>query len=1147
MKTLTKIRLINWHLFENTTIDCTGSTYFIGINGAGKSTILDAVQFALVGGQRDVRFNQAALAGGKRTLASYVRGELGTEGQRYLRGDATGVIALEFKNPDNTFFTHGAVIDAYEDGRAPDVVYFIVHNAGLDDRWFFQADSTGRLFDTRAFKRNLDHFALAPASRAQTFSRLEDYRVHLLNRLGQLKDSFPAKIVKGLAFSPLTDIRSFVHNYLLDENLLDVKNLQEQLDTLRHFESLAADVRERIEALNKIDELDKERLANRRRRITNGYIARRTRGELHSAELKNARLKLDETRLALHRAEIERDQLATHFKFAETALLDAKIALQTDQTAIKERDLREKIATLDAEISILSQRQTELETTLTKERTDAKKLRQLLTADNHPIPPEIEAFISKRSSKQVHKETSTNAQADNGTRNAEYAPRNMLQGFQSALITLAQAYSREQILLNEKSTAFREEASRLEDEIRKLRTGDREISYESEAPNAVRLRRLLRAELGLSSEEVVFLCDLLTIPNKEWQDAIEGTLGVNRFTLLVPPTHYEAAMKLYRERRHKDGLHGVALLDTEKVDKYTNSQVNKETGKQAKNGTRSTQHEIRNALASEVVTDNPSARAFIDLLLGHYIKCDSLEDLRDHRTAVTRECFVRRNYTDSHLNPQIYKRWFIGERAAPRQIESRQQRLDEIVKEMTALNERDLALRERLTLTHDKTRTLIELEHALEALAILPERNTQHEKLTKELGQLDLHTAESLKANVERHQSEYTRLQTEAGSVERRIGGLESEAKNLAEVEIPRLEREIDASIQNAESFLVNEEADDEIRIEIEKELTRRLERQPVDVILQNAERYEGDHQTAESRNRDRLREAKQAYSMKYDFGYDDTEHATRYTDERNKLVNSELPQYETQIAHQRGLAEQELVENFIHRLREQIEEARQQLSYLNSTLSQLRFGGERYEFITQPAANLRLMYDMVTDSQNVLGASLSDSDFRQKHQQAWDLLLERLTSNNQTSETIAAELRELQDYRSYLQYDIRIHYPNGDRALLSQINAKKSGGETTTPFYVAMAASFAQAYRLNQPRPSDTIRLALFDEAFGKMDTARTASALQFMREAGLQVLLATPPDKSGSLLPFVDTVCTVVRKNSHAFVIEIDKSEMMRELETQ
>ena len=72
---------------------------------------------------------------------------------------------------------------------------------------------------------------------------------------------------------------------------------------------------------------------------------------------------------------------------------------------------------------------------------------------------------------------------------------------------------------------------------------------------------------------------------------------------------------------------------------------------------------------------------------------------------------------------------------------------------------------------------------------------------------------------------------------------------------------------------------------------------------------------------------------------------------------------------------------------------------------------------------------------------------------------------------------------------------------------------------------------------------MALFDEAFSKMDTARTASALKFMRDIGLQVLLATPPDKSGALLPFVDSVRTVVRKDNHSFVIEIDKAEMLNE----
>ncbi len=437
MKLLTRIRLINWHLFENTTIDCQGTTYFIGINGAGKSTVLDAVQFALVGGQRDVRFNQAALSGGKRTLASYVRGELGTEGQRYLRGDATGVVALEFKNPDGTFFAHGAVIDAYEDGRNPDVMYFIVHNAALNDNWFFK--DPGQLFDTRAFKRHLENFALPPTASARVFTRLEDYRVHLLNRLGQLKDTFPAKIVKGLAFSPLTDIRSFVHNYLLDENLLDVKTLQAQLETLRHFESLAADVRERIDSLTGIEDLDKERLANRRRRITNTYVARRVQADVFLDELKSRRLELDSAKLEFQRDEIQRDELSRSLRFAQSTLTDAEIALRTDQTAQREKELRDKITLLTAELTLLTQRQTEFDRSLAAELTDAKKLKKFLQSDKLEIPSALTSFLT-----------------ENETRNTEQTLRNT----QQSLTTLGEGFSREQTLLNEQATQLKTETAK---------------------------------------------------------------------------------------------------------------------------------------------------------------------------------------------------------------------------------------------------------------------------------------------------------------------------------------------------------------------------------------------------------------------------------------------------------------------------------------------------------------------------------------------------------------------------------------------------------------------------------------------------------------------------------------------------------------
>ena len=502
---------------------------------------------------------------------------------------------------------------------------------------------------------------------------------------------------------------------------------------------------------------------------------------------------------------------------------------------------------------------------------------------------------------------------------------------------------------------------------------------------------------------------------------------------------------------------------------------------------------------------------------------------------------MRRNFTSSHLNPRHYRRWFIGDRAIPRQIEQREERLSAIAQELALLQQQDNALRQRLALTRDKLAGLIELKNELPLLTQLPQLETDLADWQAQLAALDTQSIEKLKAIVAACQADEERLRQQEKELGETIGGLKNRMETLTGETLPGLEKQAVDKLQEAAKFLLLEDAEDLLE-DARKEYERRRERQPVDTLRDNAANQERRYQSGETSSRDRLREAKHSYSLTYEFGYDDDEDAARYLRERDRYIESELPEYEERIAQQRTLAEQELVENFIHRLREQIEDARQQLGYLNTTLAALRFGGERFEFITHPEPSLRQVYGMIMDSQSILGASLFDSDFRQRHQQGWDLLFERLTTQTDID---LAELRELQDYRNYLQYDIRMHYPNGDRALLSQINAKKSGGETTTPFYVAMAASFAQAYRLNQPRPSDTIRLAMFDEAFGKMDTARTASALKFMVDNQLQVLLATPPDKAAGLLPHVDSVRTVVRQNNHAFVIEIDKTEMLKELE--
>ena len=94
-KILKKIKLINWHYFENEEIEVQDSALFFGDNGSGKSTVLDALQYVLTAGGKS--FNKAANENSRRDLKGYVRCKTGGEGKTYKRnGKVTSFVALEF-------------------------------------------------------------------------------------------------------------------------------------------------------------------------------------------------------------------------------------------------------------------------------------------------------------------------------------------------------------------------------------------------------------------------------------------------------------------------------------------------------------------------------------------------------------------------------------------------------------------------------------------------------------------------------------------------------------------------------------------------------------------------------------------------------------------------------------------------------------------------------------------------------------------------------------------------------------------------------------------------------------------------------------------------------------------------------------------
>jgi uncharacterized protein YPO0396 len=129
-------------------------------------------------------------------------------------------------------------------------------------------------------------------------------------------------------------------------------------------------------------------------------------------------------------------------------------------------------------------------------------------------------------------------------------------------------------------------------------------------------------------------------------------------------------------------------------------------------------------------------------------------------------------------------------------------------------------------------------------------------------------------------------------------------------------------------------------------------------------------------------------------------------------------------------------------------------------------------------------------------------------------------------------ELRDICDYRTYFHYDIRIRETDNLDAdgnpvvlSLSKVLKEKSGGESQTPYYVAIAASF---YRFYKARPENTVRLVIFDEAFNRMDDERIGKILAFYNDLNLQIITSVPPEKIEAIGPYMDRINVISRSGS-------------------
>lgn len=258
---------------------------------------------------------------------------------------------------------------------------------------------------------------------------------------------------------------------------------------------------------------------------------------------------------------------------------------------------------------------------------------------------------------------------------------------------------------------------------------------------------------------------------------------------------------------------------------------------------------------------------------------------------------------------------------------------------------------------------------------------------------------------------------------------------------------------------------------------------------------------------------------------------------EYKSLKESKVIEYEEKIRGARERAEEEFKEHFLAKLQENVIQAQNEFKRINEALKGIKFGEDEYKFQYMACKEYDKFYKMIMDDTNLGGFTLFTGAYREKHKEAMDELFERITIDDENSRKA---LEKFTDYRTFMDYDIKIGHGNGTTSSFSKVCREKSGGETQTPYYVAIAASFVQLY--NSSHMEEAVGLILFDEAFDKMDENRIESMMNFLNKLKLQVIIAAPPQKVESISPHVGATMIVFREDKFSFVEALYQNEKLQ-----
>ncbi len=1102
MKKLTRLLLINWHFFQHQIIEFGDINFLTGKNSAGKSTIIDALQIALLGEIRSSAFNRAASKKSERTLKSYLVGSLGEDidsGVKSLREgkDFSSYIAAEFYDDmKDTCFCVGAVFDTYADGGDITKRFFWLRSQIPQHHFIVDGKTMDSREATKWFKENMPN-------RYETKDTAEAYKKLLLQRFNVHEEKFFAMMKKAISFEPINDIEKFITENVCDvEDNIDIREMQENILQYRKQEDIAKNFEQKLAALEKIHGQYEE-------------VAKlRSRGEIQRflidyAMLEDICKQLEKAYEEAKKYDADIEEFEAKYRelnHKKEELENQKEQLQYDLAAFR----------MDSNIDNLTKDKERLEKQINESKEKITQFVYMIRTQamrwcdlfEKCLPQLEEAQVGERPEVCLQKLKTLVSLKDDD-----------LDGLSAGWFTsLREAYREAgdviRPILSAMQSASREQkelSDTLKSEIEGLKRG-----LKAYPAKAVRLKEAIAEGLRQKHGKeisVEFLADVIDITDEQWHDAVEGYLNIQRMNIITEPRYFMDAYEIYRSIQFGERIHGYAVVDLEKVFEQERKI-------------------LPGSLYEVIQAKDPYVKAYMAYLLGRVMRCENDSELRSHKISVTKDCMQYSGYAVKAMDQNAYTTPYIGRGAVQKQIERKTAQLSDLEEERKLTEEKIAAVRpvieDEWFLSEGFIATTV--NDIFERRAMLPKLQEQLEEIYQKLDKIDLFWMQNKEDEIEAVKKEIAAVEAKALETYSFIGEWRQEKQETVNKRIPALQQEQQEAKLHIEQEYAEEFADTVGRARYEQELLRCGSPKAV------AEAFSSPLKQTETllkQAQDRLIDLRGNYNtvQHASFALTNTENNAEFEEEYHKISDYELPKYRERIEKAKQDAMEQFRNDFIYRLRSNINNAYEKTDELNRALKMVQFGNDSYKFDIKPSPAYREYYDMIMSDLLEFGtAGLFGLEFTQRYQTTIDNLFSQILSlsEDDTGKT-AQNVEMFSQYKTYLTFDLLSTDSSGRTDKLSKSIFTKSGGETQTPFYIAVLASFAQLYRISDSSEyGNTLRLVIFDEAFNKMDDERITESVKLLRKFGLQAIVCTPPDKAADLQPISDKTLLVHKEQT-------------------